>query len=292
MAKTCSKCKATLPVDAKFCSHCGTNLEVKTQTCSNCKQENNAEASFCIKCGHDLNKKSSKRRSTPATEAKTSAPVFSNKQILPLAVMGLLAVVITAAFYYTNFWEPLQSKQVQQANPHNHPTEEPAAQQSTEHSEDDGHFHPPSDAELAAVAEQLKSNPDDLTLNVQMGNMLFDSGKYEDAIPYYRKSLSIDPNNPDVIVDLGVCFFNMEQYEKAKEQFELAHNLDSNHVNALYNLGVVAVQNGEVNQLVQYWSKLQEVAPNSPQAQRAMQVLNQIHQEVNEFESGDANKSE
>ncbi|NIS38567.1 tetratricopeptide repeat protein, partial [Candidatus Saccharibacteria bacterium] len=123
-------------------------------------------------------------------------------------------------------------------------------------------------------------NPNDAELNTKMGNLLFDSGKYSEAIPYYQKSIQLQPNNPDVIVDLGVCYFNLEQYEKAKEQFELAYQIDSQHVNALYNLGVVSIQLGEVNKLIKYWGELRDIAPNSQQAQRATQILNQIHQNV------------
>ena len=81
---------------------------------------------------------------------------------------------------------------------------------------------------------------------------------------------------------MGVCYFNQKDYAAAQKQFELANKLDPNHVNALYNLGVVSVQSGDINALIKYWNKLQEVAPQSPQAQRAMQILNQIHQDVDQ----------
>ena len=114
-------------------------------------------------------------------------------------------------------------------------------------------------------------------LNVQMGNLLFDSQKFEEAIRYYETALKFDPKNPDVIVDLGVCYFNLDEFEKAKGYFQQALDIDPNHVNALYNIGVVAVRLKEMDVLMESWSKLVEVAPGSPQAEQASQILDEIH---------------
>jgi cytochrome c-type biogenesis protein CcmH/NrfG len=264
MAQLCQKCKAAIPANAKFCPQCGTAVVKATNlTCPNCQATNPTSATFCIECGTNLN-----------NTIKTSASGSLKQYFWPLLSTVLLGVIISGVYYYLNFVEPLQQK-VAGTNPNNNTT---VVSQTTE----DEHIHTPTEAEIKAVADKLAAKPNDEALNVQMGNMLFDSGRYDEAIPYYQKALSINPNNPDVIVDLGVCFFNLKDYVAAKKQFELANKLDPNHVNALYNLGVVSVQNSDINSLIQYWNKLQEVAPQSPQAQRAMQILNQIHQDVDQ----------
>ncbi len=51
--KTCQKCGATVPSDAKFCSSCGEKLPTK-RFCSNCGAEVDGNAKFCSSCGNKL----------------------------------------------------------------------------------------------------------------------------------------------------------------------------------------------------------------------------------------------
>ena len=56
----CPFCHEKIDDDAKFCSHCGSNLtekeneKKKTKTCYNCGHELPIEAKFCAKCGEKL----------------------------------------------------------------------------------------------------------------------------------------------------------------------------------------------------------------------------------------------
>jgi len=79
---------------------------------------------------------------------------------------------------------------------------------------------------------------------------------------------------------MGVCYFQQEDYTKAKELFQKALDIDPNHVYALYNMGIVDIRMGDVEGLIKAWTKLIEIAPNSPQAQRAKQILDEAHQQV------------
>lgn len=270
MAKRCKNCSAEIPADAKFCPQCGAGVQQSgTVNCPNCDTANPAGAKFCKKCGNTL----TKDKAAKARPDKT-AP-FTRNQFWALQGVAILAMIVVGVYYYFGFIKSLEGKTAI----HNTPPPQQQAPQSAPAADD--HIHPaPSEEEIQAVADQLKQNPEDPALNVSMGNMLFDSGRYAEAIPYYQNALKKEPDNPDVIVDLGVCYFNMEDFQKAKEQFDLAITLNPRHVNALYNLGVVAVQTGEINRLIEYWGRLREIAPNSPQAQRATQILNQIHQNV------------
>ena len=48
---TCAKCGESNPVDAKFCDHCGTALNI---TCPSCGHTNAAGSAFCSDCGKRL----------------------------------------------------------------------------------------------------------------------------------------------------------------------------------------------------------------------------------------------
>lgn len=274
MAKHCKNCSAEIPADAKFCHQCGADVQQSgTVKCPKCSAANPAGAKFCKKCGNSLTK-------NKAAKPHVDKAPFTRKQFWALQGVTILAIAVVGIYYYFNFIKSIEGKTSLRNSP-------PTQQQTPQNAPAEEHNHPaPSEAEIQAVADQLKQDPENPSLNVHMGNMLFDSGRYTEAIPYYRNSLKKEPNNPDAIVDLGVCYFNMEDFKKAKEQFDLAITINPQHVNALYNLGVVAVQSGEINKLIEYWGRLREVAPNSPQAQRAAQILNQIHQNMEGGGSG------
>jgi len=242
MAKKCKNCAAELPENAQFCPACGTPVQP------------------------------SEALTQPATAKSSGAGSFDPRYLQVLLGAAFLALIVVGVYYYIGFVKTVEGK----GDPHRQVT--PQAQTPSEEVE---HNHPaPSEEDIRAAAERLKADPENAALNVEMGNILFDGGRFSEAIPYYQKALGREPNNPDVLVDLGVCYFNMEDYRKAQEQFEQALKIDPRHVNALYNMGVVSVQFKEINKLIEYWGRLREVAPNSPQAQRAQMILNELHRNV------------
>ncbi len=62
---------------------------------------------------------------------------------------------------------------------------------------------------LAKSAEpllaQLKANPNNAEVLVQLGNLYYDGQSFPQAIDYYEKALKIQPNNADVRTDLGTA---------------------------------------------------------------------------------------
>jgi cytochrome c-type biogenesis protein CcmH/NrfG len=235
--------------------------------CKNCKTENPAQAKYCKNCGSSLPKKS-KPAERPKADSTPDKPFYLNGYFIIMAI-ALIAMII--ATYY-NFSLINSGKRNMPA---------PSVPQNQGISEPMNPTHPEVDpAVIKETEDKLKQDPNNVPLNVQMGNMLFDGQKYEEAIPYYSKALELEPGNPDVIVDLGVCYFNLDEFTKAKESFQEALAENPNHVNALYNLGVVSVRLKEMDVLMDAWSKLVEIAPGSPQAAQASQILDEIHSSV------------
>lgn len=266
MSKNCQNCNQPLPENSKFCPNCGAAVSAQTNICANCKAENPAGAKFCKNCGNALGK-TAKAPARQNVKQEQNKPFYVN----PYFVIMLIALIAMIVATYYNYSLVNSSNQNPAMNvPQTQNTQPPAAQTTP----------PPDPAAIEETKNQLKEDPNNLQLNVQMGNLLFDSQKFEEAIPYYQKALELEPHNPDVAVDLGVCYFNLEDYTKAKELFQEALAMHPNHINALYNLGVVAVRLREMNILMDAWSKLVEVAPGSPQAAQASQILDEIHRDA------------
>lgn len=140
--------------------------------------------------------------------------------------------------------------------------------------------------EVAPTAEQsaaiqdlrqlLEEDPDDPVLQMEMGNSLFDIGRYEEAIPYYRNAVHADSSNIAAQIDLAICFFNLDRTEDALHEMKKALEIDPDHIKGLYNTGVIYYNLGEYDQAGRYWNKLIRLHETSPEAEMAKKLLEQI----------------
>jgi tetratricopeptide (TPR) repeat protein len=122
-----------------------------------------------------------------------------------------------------------------------------------------------------AMAEREPSNPSPL---VQLGNVYFDAERYEDASQWYAKALKLAPNDVDVSTDLGICYYSMNQPDKALEQFARSLELDPKHTKTLLNVGIVrAFGKQDLDGAQKVWQTLVNIAPETPEGQRAKQML-------------------
>lgn len=236
--------------------------------CKSCGVKLPARARFCPNCGAAI--KSSR------VSSSGGKLVQYYKLLLPVGVGALL---VTVGYYYYGFVKPLEGKTVVAENPHQHQHQPPNTQAQTSANMP----VPPSPEMIEQAQQQLKTDPENIELIIHLANLLFDSGRFQEAIPYYQKALDHQPKNIDVIVDQGVCYFNMQQYPRADELFNQALQIDPLHLNALYNSGIVALQLGNIDKLMEVWGRLIRTSPDSEQAQRATQYLESIHENVEKF---------
>lgn len=264
--KHCLKCDSALADEAKFCSNCGANIE---------------ESGYKVL---PIPATQQTAGSAVAPSSKTAGGISSNNNVILISV-AFMAMLVALMYYHSGFVQPLMNKQQPQPV-----AQQPQQNQAPENTTAVQAPAPPPEIVRTAV-ENADKTPGSAELNTKAGNLLFDSGRYSEAIPYYQKSLNVEPNNPNVIVDMGVCYFNLKDFSKAQDQFKLALSINKNHLEALYNMGVVSVEMGNVDQLIHYWSQLREVAPNSPQAQNAQRILQQIHDNHQQQSTGQKTES-
>lgn len=129
----------------------------------------------------------------------------------------------------------------------------------------------------AALRAEAEKNPRDAKPRVQLGNLYFDSERFDDATKWYTEALAVDPNDADVSTDLGITYYYRNQPDRALEQFERSLQIDPKHSKTLLNIGVVrAWGKQDLEGAAKAWERVLEVAPNSEEAQRARQGLDGI----------------
>jgi tetratricopeptide (TPR) repeat protein len=97
-------------------------------------------------------------------------------------------------------------------------------------------------AKLAAadsLARVLKKNPNDVSANVELGNLYYDTKNFGDAISYYDRALAQDSTLIDVAVDRAVAIHQSGRPDRAMDDLERIVQLHPEHAVAAFDLGVI-----------------------------------------------------
>ncbi len=118
-------------------------------------------------------------------------------------------------------------------------------------------------ARMFALEQQVKSNPNNAAAWVALGNLYFDSNKYQESIHAYTQYLSINPNNTNVLTDLGIMYRRIGNPTEAVASFEKAMELDPRHEHSRFNKGLVLYDDmGFQDEALIVWQELEKINPN------------------------------
>src|SRR5687767_8438682 len=130
------------------------------------------------------------------------------------------------------------------------------------------------EARVQQLKATIEQDPGNAGAHAQLGNVYFDAQRFPDAITAYEQSLKINPNDPNVSTDLGVSYFYSNRPDEALAQFDRSLKIDPKHTKTLLNKGIVlAFGKEDLRAAADEWKKVVELAPDSPEGQRARQAL-------------------
>lgn len=118
-------------------------------------------------------------------------------------------------------------------------------------------------AALDEIKAAIEREPGNAMHWIQLGNLYYDSGLPEEAIPAYEQALTLNPDEPDVRTDLGAAYRMAGNPQRALELFEQVIAAYPTHQHARFNKGVVLLF--ELEQplaAVEAWKQLLEIYPN------------------------------
>ena len=115
---------------------------------------------------------------------------------------------------------------------------------------------------LAKYRNVLAEDPTNVEANTGMGNMMFDSGKWDKAVEYYTTALTKDPKNADVRVDRAICYHSLGQEAQALADLKQVTREQPTHKNAWLNLGVVAGAMGDNKTNIAAWEQYLKLDPS------------------------------
>ncbi len=127
--------------------------------------------------------------------------------------------------------------------------------------------HPPIDS--AAIIKQLEDvaaqNPKDVDTRLKLANFLYDQKQYSQAIEWYQRALELDAKNVNARTDLGTAYFYTGRPQDALREYDKSLAIDPRHEQTLLNSIVVNLEGTHDLAAAQKgYDRLSKLNPNHP----------------------------
>lgn len=119
------------------------------------------------------------------------------------------------------------------------------------------------DAAIASYQNAYSLNPKDIDIYLNLGNVFFEKGSYDNALTVYKKALEFMPHNARLHCNLGYLHWGKGNIDEAIKEYEKAIKYDNTYDIAYNNLGVIYLDDlGKVQKAIELFEKARTYNPN------------------------------
>jgi cytochrome c-type biogenesis protein CcmH/NrfG len=127
--------------------------------------------------------------------------------------------------------------------------------------------HPPIDT--AAVIQQMEGvaaqNPKDADVRLKLANFLYDQKQYSKAIEWYERALELAPKDINARTDLGTAYFYTGRPQDALREYDKSLAINPKHEPTLLNAIVVNLEGThDLAAAQKAWDRLFKLNPGHP----------------------------
>jgi tetratricopeptide (TPR) repeat protein len=134
-----------------------------------------------------------------------------------------------------------------------------------------------ADAQAAPLLEQLKSDPKNAELLINIGNLYYDAKQYPLAVDFYGRALEIKPSEASVRTDRGTAYWYMGNADLALSEFDKALQAVPDNPNTLFNRGLVRWQGKHDGAgALADWKRLLATDPNYLEKDKVQQMMREV----------------
>lgn len=138
-----------------------------------------------------------------------------------------------------------------------------------------------NNAELQAYRDILARDPKNVTAATALGNMLYDAGRYAEAIPYYQQAFALDPKNANLSTDLGTALWYTGRADDALAQYRKSLAAAPNHAQTLFNIGIIRLEGKQDPWgAVEAWTTLLSTNSAYPEADKVRRLIAEAQQKI------------
>ena len=119
------------------------------------------------------------------------------------------------------------------------------------------------DAAIVAYQNAYNLNPNDIDIYLNLGNVFFEKGSYDNALIVYKKALESSPHNARLHCNLGYLYWGKGNIEEAIKEYEKAIKYDNTYDIAYNNLGVIYLDDlGRITKAIELFEAARRNNPN------------------------------
>jgi cytochrome c-type biogenesis protein CcmH/NrfG len=119
-----------------------------------------------------------------------------------------------------------------------------------------------ADQQAAPLLAQLKANPSDSNLLMQVGAIYHGNHQFKEAAGYYDKAVHADPKNVALRSRLAASLYRSGDADGAIAQLNEALTYDPKDANSLFNLGMIKLQGkADGKGAIAAWQRLLKANP-------------------------------
>jgi cytochrome c-type biogenesis protein CcmH/NrfG len=133
--------------------------------------------------------------------------------------------------------------------------------------------------QIQTYRDILRRDPKNVEAAVRIGNLLYDAGRYGEAIPAYQQAFALDPRNVNLSTDLGTALWYTGRADEALAQYEKSLAIEPNHAQTLFNMGIVR-RDGKRDPkgAIEVWERLLAANPGYAERPKVEQAIAQARQ--------------
>ncbi len=130
---------------------------------------------------------------------------------------------------------------------------------------------------LEEEKDNLIGNDTASSVYASLGELYMDKNDFENAKEYFEKSINIDPSNHALSYTVAEILFNSNKIDEAIPYYELAAKTKSDWPKPYLKLGYCYLNKGEMETAIDYLNKFIELSPeDDPQVNSVRNIIKQL----------------
>jgi protein O-mannosyl-transferase len=130
-----------------------------------------------------------------------------------------------------------------------------------------------TDEAKALYFKTLEINPNHERAHINLGNLLAKMGRNDEALTHFQKALVIKPSSDETHYNLGILLASMGRTDEALTHYLMALKINHVSAEAHYNLGNLLSDMGRAGEALAHYQKALEIAPNDNEIHNNLGIL-------------------